>query len=421
MKNYVDNLMNTDPEQKAFNSNIDFEYILIPTVKETKQFFGPITSEERTWRDKMYFDALLKSPRSKLGIGEHDRAEAYIFGNGIFPDVDSDAHKNHFPVSVKVMRIEELFIPPGETVDLTAHPGEFPWDTGDSEIYLHLTVKRLILSRQSRLVVNGNVFILNCEEAVAHDLNGGYAIIELGTSDFIQQLSFPRLRPVDEALKPEINGVNGADGFCLNVESTPLGLRVIDGGESHHGSDGTDGRNGLKGGNGRNGAMLFLSDLRFGRFSGFKANSIHLKACAGTGFPGSDGSQGGNGGNGGNGADGLSTPFGIAKGFAGGSGGNGGNGGNGGRGGSGGMSCDIFLSLPFQSAYFFQAVTSCSSGGNGGKGGAGGKGGYAGLHGDLYENEGSAEVQNGKNGHQGFAGADGRTREAPKIHIYERK
>lgn len=420
MKTHVDMVTNTGSDALT-NSNADVEYVLIPTVEEAKQFFGPITIEERKWRNEVYFNELLKSPRSKLGIGEHDRAEAYIFGNGNYPVTDANAHQSHFPVSVKVIQIEELFLSCGETLDLTAYPNEFPWDTGDSEIYLQITVKRLVFSNQSKLVVNGNVFILNCEELVANDINDGHATIELGTSNLVQQRSFTRINHIIDIPDHTIKGIDGANGSPLTVEPTPLGLRVVNTNDQCYGHNGTDGYNGLKGDKGRNGAMLYLSDLRFGKLTGFKTNSIWLKAGAGKGFPGSDGTNGGDGGNGGNGANGLTTPFGIVSGFPGGNGGCGGNGGNGGQGGSGGMCCDIFISVPHRESAVFKSLNFPSKGGNGGKGGKGGKKGLAGTSGVFYENKSELQVKNGIDGLDGLTGKAGKTREAPKVHIYEQK
>jgi len=401
------------------DTNFKIDYVRIPTVEEAKQFFGPVSSDERAWRSKIYFDAVLQSARSKLGIGEHDRAEAYIFGDGSFPERDRVAHQSHFPVSVKAMKINELFLSPNEVIDLTALAEEFPWDTGDSEIYLHLTIERLILSCHSKLIVKGNVFILNCGEVVANDLNGGQAIIELGSSDAVQERSFSRSC---SSIEIPIQGKNGANGAPLKAESTPLGLRISEGCDSYKGQDGTPGGNGSTGSKGRNGAMLFLSDLRFGKLTGFDKHSIQLKGGAGAGFPGADGSDGGNGGLGGNGTDGMVTPFGIARGYPGGRGGRGGDGGKGGKGGNGGQCCDIFVSVPPQQSFVFQTETLPSQGGIGGKGGKGGLGGTAGRYGKFQSDEsGIIPVLDGENGPEGIAGATGKTREAPKVHIYERQ
>jgi len=415
MKSYADDNHVAIEALPCLNFTVD--YVRIQTVERARQFFGPITLKERDWRSKMYFDAILQSPRSKLGLGEHDRAEAYIFGGGNFPVCDQVAHQSHFPVSVKVMTINELFLSPGELIDLTTLAKEFPWDTGDSEIYLHVTIQKLILSNRSKLTVNGNVFILNCAEVVANNLNGGQAIIELGSSDAVQERSFSRCILAN---KIPAHGKDGADGTPLKGESTPLGLQISEGCGSCRGQDGDNGSNGTAGNRGRNGAMLFLADLRFGQFTGFDKHDILLKAGAGAGFPGADGCDGGNGGNGGNGTDGMATPFGIVSGYPGGNGGRGGNGGNGGRGGNGGQCCDIFVSVPQQRSSVFQTETCPAPGGSGGKGGKGGKGGATGRHGKFKAGEnGPISVPDDKKGLNGIAGATGKTREAPKVHIYE--
>ncbi|MBV8390837.1 MAG: hypothetical protein JO080_13625, partial [Mucilaginibacter sp.] len=373
--------------------------------------------EERAWRGDVYFDALLKSPRSRLGIGEHDRAEAYIFGNGSYPDQDKRAHLNHFPVSVKVMTMDELYIAPREVVDLTAYADEFPWPIGEEEIYLHLTINRLILSAQSKIVVKGNVFILNCLKAIGNNISEDQAIIELGSSNSVQHSRVSRLIPTKGN---ENKGCNGIDGEPLKREPTPLGVRVIEGSGANEGQKGGDGSKGIDGSAGPNGAMLFLSDLRFKELEGFPKQSIKLKAGAGPGFPGCDGGDGGNGGNGGNGASGALTPFGMIRGFSGGAGGHGGNGGDGGRGGHGGLACDVFVSIPPQKSLVFHLEAFASPGGTGGNGGKGGKGGAAGTNGNLFQDETSQSISiAGEDGMKGLRGCDGKTRCAPNIHIYE--
>ncbi|AEW00555.1 hypothetical protein A4D02_24810 [Niastella koreensis] len=393
-------------------------YLRIQTVEEAKHFFGPVAAAERVWRSAVYFDALLNSPRSRLGIGDHDRAEAYIFGNGVFPGKDHAAHRSHFPVSVKVMTIDELFIAPFEVVDLSAHADEFPWNTGGAEIYLHLTINRLVLHAQSKLVVKGNVFILNCLKATGANIGDNHAVIELGASSLVQPSIASRTMPMKQLNN---NGHDGAAGEPLKQHSTPLGIRVSEASAASTGQKGGDGSKGADGSTGANGAMLFLSDLRFGELEGFQKQGLKIRAGAAPGFPGAVGGEGGAGGRGGNGAAGSVTPFGITKGAAGGFGGSGGNGGNGGRGGNGGLTCDVFVSVPHQKSVVFAIETYASPGGKGGDGGKGGQGGAAGIHGKFYEDDGSLTASlTGSAGANGLNGADGKTRNAPNVHIYER-
>lgn len=404
-------------ENSSPNSRFSVEYLRIPSIEEGKSFFGPVTVEERAWRSDVYFNELLKSPRSRLGIGEHDRAEAYVFGNAGYPQGDNVAHQRHFPISVKVMKADELFIGPDELLELTAYADEFPWEIDDEEIYLHLILNKLILGAGSKLLVKGNVFILNCLKVIGRDVAESQAIIELCSSDSVQHSLASRLTPAKIA---EIHGHAGADGERLVLESTPLGMRVFDGSVFCEGQKGGDGGDGVDGSIGANGAMLFLAVLRFDDFVGFSKQSIKLKAGAGHGYPGGKGSEGGNGGNGGKGTSGEITPFGIIKGFRGGSGGCGGHGGNGGRGGHGGLASDIFVSVPPGHSFIFQTETFASLGGTGGDGGKGGNGGSAGANGELYNDDNSGSIPvNGVDGCNGSAGSDGKTRYAPKVHIYE--
>lgn len=410
-----------DANLNITDKKIEIDYIQILSVESAKLFFGPISQEERVWRNEVYFRDLELSPRSKLGIGEHDRAESYIFGNGLFPNYDFEAHQSHFPISVKVMKINELFLITNEMLDLSVDPSEFPWDIGDSEIYLHLSVKKLILSEGTKLCVNGNVFILNCTELIGNEFSNGFTTIELGTSDKIQQRSFRSNEGKRKGFLNGANGVNGNDGVSLSFDSTPIGVRVINRGNELNGKNGSDGMSGLKGSNGRNGAMFYLADLRFEKINGFRSKQIHINTIAGIGFSGSEGGDGGNGGNGGNGADGKITPFGLVSGGSGGKGGSGGNGGDGGKGGNGGICCDVFVSVPSFSSYTILTNSSPAFGGNGGKGGRGGQGGQAGRNGLFFANETESYSQDGNYGNDGSRGKDGKTRNGSTIHIYEKR
>jgi|694.fasta_scaffold39373_4 hypothetical protein len=395
------------------------EYVQISTIEEAYEFFGPLSSEQRQWRSARYFDPLLKSARAKLGVGEHDRAEAYIFGCGPYPTLDSSAHRSHFPVSVKVLYATQMTLAPGETLDLTAVPTEFPWDIHDQEPYLLLNVQRLQFGRHSTLRVNGNVFILKCEEALADGLHDGYATIQVGASNAVQQRSFQRTGLAPRTLLHGADGCAGADGPPPTVESTPLGVKAVADGQPRAGGAGSDGSGGSNGLPGRNGAMLFLTDLRFARLSGFGHHGLHLQAQAGAGFDGTPGGNGGQGGPGGAGSDGLVTAFGVVPAHEGGPGGRGGAGGAGGKGGNGGLSCDLFVSVPEHDASAFLPQTLPSQGGRGGAGGKGGKGGTGGPSGWITALAcDAAHGPVGADGPDGHDGRSGKSRDAPRVHIF---
>ncbi len=407
------------PDPAISQNRFITQYLRVPSFQAAKALFGFISDDERNWRGERYFNKVLVSPRSRLGLGEHDRAEAYVFGNGVFPEMDRASHERHFPIPVKVITADTLFIAANETLDLSASPTEFPWSTGHSEIYLHLVINKLILSANSKLVVNGNVLILDCLEAVSNIPDGKQAVISISGSTAPQH-SILSHQPHKKMVP--CNGEPGEDGEPLLRESTPLGLRLAAGNDLNKGMPGTNGGTGADGNAGPNGAMLLLSDLRFGHLTGFQKNSIKIMAGAGPGFAGGNGGAGGDGGNGGRGASGAITAFGIVNGFPGGTGGNGGNGGKGGKGGSGGMACDVFVSVPFSNSRVFQPETFASTGGKGGTGGAGGKAGAAGENGDLYENNNINTIPTGGvDGLNGENGTAGKSRPAPNIHIYERE
>jgi hypothetical protein len=405
-------------QQLTSKPGMRVEYVRILTLNDAKQFFGPISHDERVWRQTIYFDDLLRSPRARLGIGQHDRGEAFMFSNGDLPMIDAPGHTNHFPISVKVATIDELFVPEGETVDLSAVKEEFPWVIGEAEVYLKLTVNKLVLGRQSTVSIKGNVLIFTCHNVVGNGIGDHYATLEVGGAEAPQQsMASRRLRTSANA----IHGNRGRDGLPLARESTPLGCRVGVPTSVSLGEDGTNGLHGNPGSFGANGAMLFHSDLRFEGIEGFQNGHLKLIAGAAHGFPGGDGSTGGNGGSGGNGADGLATPFGIARGCRGGNGGNGGNGGDGGKGGNGGLACDVFVSAPAKDFHVFHVETYPAAGGVGGAGGKAGIRGVAGVPGAFYEaSDRAAPAIDGKDGSIGHPGRCGKERPAPNVHIYKR-
>jgi len=395
------------------------EYLRIPDVLTAKQFFGPINADEREWRSNNYFIEICDSARSQLGIGEHDRAEAFIFGAGEYPERDNTAHDSHFPISVKVMNFNELELKKDESIDLTAHASEFPWDVGKAEVYLYVRVKRLILGNGSRIEVNGNVFILDCQKAIGTNLEPTQqANIIVGSYPII-----PRDHQFDSVKEKMglLDGIGGKDGQSLKRESTMFGPRLISGSESANGEAGANGKNGARGANGQNGNMLFLADIRFSQMEGFIDRTIKISARAAPGLPGGIGNSGGDGGNGGTGASGSLTTYGLVSGHTGGNGGNGGDGGDGGRGGNGGLACDIFVSIPQECRIIFETESFPSFGGQGGEGGSGGNGGRPGKNGAFSNlNDIYSFPINGKVGNQGKIGKSGKQRRAPKIQIFER-
>jgi hypothetical protein len=401
-------------ESAHFNNG----YLRISSFEEAKVRFSKISERERLWRGEKYYDEVLKSSRARLGIGEHDRAEAYIFGNGAFPEGDKESHERHFPIPVKVMTIDELYLSPFEVLDLSTTAEEFPWDVGHREIYVHLVVNKLILNAGSKLLVKNNVFVMDCLQAIGNNLNGNQAIIELRGTNTVQR----RIQDNDISLNKTImNGENGRDGDPLKQESTPLGMRWVEGNIENKGHNGINGKKGLNGKRGSNGAMLFLADLRFGQLNDFSNNSIKILASAASGFPGTNGGPGSNGGNGGNGATGAMTTFGIVKGCEGGSGGNGGDGGKGGKGGNGGLCSDIFVSIPQQKTHIFEIRTFAAPSGKGGDGGMGGIGGKKGGNGEYFKEDNNRSLsKDGKDGAKGMSGSHGKTRSAPHVHVYER-
>ncbi len=398
----------------ASNANIrSIRYLKISTIDEAKHVFDTISLSERQWRQSVAFDKILESPRSRLGIGEHDRVESYVFGNGKYPIEDEISHKRYFPVALKTVEIDEVFLPPNEELDLSAKHQEFPWEINTTELYLFLKINRLILSANSKLLVSGNVTVLNCDHVISNLAENEHASIILRSIPHKQSCHGVKIGRRGK------DGKSGAPGKSLKRLSTLFGVSISKGSAENEGRSGENGSDGEQGIRGSNGSMLYLADLRFKKVSGFRRDSIIIEAAASNGEPGSAGGNGGNGGNGGIGANGAHTPFGLAFGMSGGSGGNGGNGGAGGNGGNGGLSSPLFLSIPTSCSNIFKIESTMSQGGEGGIGGKGGEPGKPGENGKYFEFNTNHITLNGKQGLNGKPGKKGKSRPAPKIHIYE--
>lgn len=398
------------------NTDVRTKYLRVNTIQEAKQLFGDISSKERVWRQSVSFDRILNSPRQRLGIGEHDRVESYVFGNGVYPIEDIESHRRHFPISIKVVESDEVYLAPGQVIDFSAKPSEFPWETGNTELYLYLKIKNLIISRQCKIVVSGNVFVFECDHLIGDSLGADKAYINLRHGYYEESNNENQ----NTSIKDGKNGKRGSHGKSLKGESTSFGMFVTEGTDCNMGTKGANGEVGYKGKNGKNGSMLYLADLRFKKLTGVSKDSIVIQARAEDGSPGGYGGNGGDGGKGGNGADGSITPFGIVQGLKGGDGGNGGNGGDGGKGGNGGLSSDIFVSIPYSTSQIFKIESKPSLGGAGGIGGKGGKPGKTGENGQYFPIDSNSQISSeGKTGLQGTIGKTGKNRPSPKVHIYE--
>lgn len=394
------------------------DYLQLHDLTEAKNFFGPISKSERIWRSQQSFGPLLASARSKLGIGEHDRGEAYMFGGHDYPHADQKSLERHFPLNVKHIYADILTIHEGQTVDFSASASEFPWDVAPGELYLKITIGKLLIGKNSGLQLRGNVFILDCQNIEALPDQCASFHIQL-RDDGIPASRIRLTAPVSDNLRNGKDGANGRPAQEPVIVQTPFYLDAK--ADTAHGvaTAGKNGSNGQPGENGDNGGMLYLADIRLRKLTNLTKGAITIDAKAGDGFPGSHGGNGGNGGQGGDGANGIQTPSGLVGRTKGGQGGNGGSGGNGGNGGNGGLACDVYVSLPPAGHHMIQCLTSQSVGGRAGDGGTGGKGGSGGMHGGIPDQTPYSYARSGANGPDGLKGRNGKSRPAPQIVLFE--
>lgn len=398
-------------------------FVVVPSAEEMRGLLGPADDTVRRLRSTAYFAQLQGSARARLPLGMHDRFEEYIFANGMIHERDAAGHAHHLPAHLKVVRLPEVFIGAGETWDVTASHKDWGGVHFREELYVLVRVDRLIVEPGSAIAVQGNVLVLDCAQV---QMQITQASTHPRREDRFEIRILPTRHPAFSQLqvtpgrggKPGANGAEGRDSSATQVVSTPIGARLVELSPDRQGACGTEGADGQNGTAGQNGGMSMFADIRIGSLAGFKRGAFRVSAQAGTGLPGGAGGSGGNGGAGGNGADGLDGLGELIQGGLGGRGGNGGHGGHGGRGGNGGLASDIFVQIPSAHAACLDLVSKESGGGPGGKGGAGGKGGPGGAHGALSRMGAEKKAPAGADGLPGRAGAPGRPRLGPTIHLF---
>ncbi|WP_420386599.1 hypothetical protein [Roseivirga sp.] len=381
----------------------------IPTLPLARQLLGPDDDAIRKIKSRYYYDELPNQARTRLRLGKHDRGEEYLIADGKIHDGDADGHRRHLPLHVKVIRYKNYSLEAGEVLDVTSSATYWPGLHFREELYVYMNIDRLVVKPGAKIMVRGNVFILDCQKIIfeGHEEQNqeSFAIHILGTA----HAAYGSIRnSPGEAGQDGLNGQNGIHGSPLIKQGSLLGPVLLPGKGSPDGTDGEDGTDGTNGSNGQNGGMSMLADIRIGQLSHFEPGMLQIFGQASTGLPGGDGGKGGNGGHGGNGADGIDGhPGGKA-----GKGGNAGQGGNGGFGGNGGLSSNIFVQLPTDYHDCLQLISKDSEGGEGGKAGEAGEPGLAGSNGDYS----SAPLpSNGLTAQPGKAGRKGRGRQGPSI------
>ncbi len=378
----------------------------IPTFQQARELLGPSNYEIRNQKSKYYFDILPSKARNRLRLSKHDQAEEYMFANGAIENIDPAGAKRHLPLHVKVIKYKTFKIDRGTVLDVTSSVDYWPGLDAKEELYTYVYIEKLIVEAEAKLIVHGNVFVLNCDEIVFEgesdeSKSWDFEIRILGT----HHPAYGRIRNFRA-----INGKNGLNGLkgsdASEIKSTPsiFGPIIEECSESDlNGENGTDGSEGEHGTHGQNGGMSMLADLRIRKLSNFGKGRLRIFGQASAGYTGGNGGDGGNGGNGGKPVVNPKTKEYGAQG----KGGNGGVGGNGGHGGNGGLSSNIFIEIP---KGYVECLELDSQDSKGGKGGEKGEGG---LHGasDFLEKSIQERANSGK------PGRNGRSRPGPAIMI----
>ncbi|MBF0626091.1 MAG: collagen-like protein [Magnetococcales bacterium] len=386
-------------------------YVTIPTMEETRRLLGPTAADLRRERSRVFYQGI--ASRQRLPQGMHDRGEEFFFAAGRIHARDSAGQAKHFPIHVKVIRLGRHQLAAGEVWDLSVRHHQWPGLDHMEELYVLVHVDHLLLGREARVVVQGNVLAFTCGCLERVEPSPDEAPVTADRYDFG---ILPTPFSVDLPLSPHEgkdgspgrSGRHGQDGRSAKVVGSLFGPRLTAGSqETVDGADGAPGEDGQPGQRGPNGGMSKLADLRFGRLVHFEHNPLRLFSRPGNGAPGGCGGAGGAGGRGGRGGDGaVVDPHPILPG-RGGHGGQGGHGGDGGKGGSGGLASNIFVQV---SAADRSRVWTLSQPGAGGPGGAGGPPGPGGQGGD-----GGRSVNSPRRGTGGTSGRTGRPGREGKV------
>jgi hypothetical protein len=399
-------------------------HLRIDSLQRARELFGSADAGARRLRSQVFYRGIEK--RQRLPQGMHDRCEEYVFAAGQPGARDLAGLARHLPLHCKVIRQPCLRLAAGEVLDLTVERRRH-WPELDAleELYVFLCVDRLILGVGACLIVQGNVFGMQCGDLVAETGAGVARPFDIGilpTPFSVDRSTSPHTGAPGAGGRP---GQPGATGREIRSEGSLFGPRLcgpcpeaktLDGENGSDGEPGEDGRRGF------NGGMCRLADLRIERLLGFShRRPLRVFAQAGRGGDGGDGGAGGDGGPGGAGAPGLQTADACLRAGQGGQGGVGGDGGNGGNGGNGGIASSIFLELPASYHALVRGISLPSEGGQAGRGGAGGAGGGSGNGGkpDPLIDEGLIGLpgQPGSTGRHGADGRPGKSRPGARIYL----
>lgn len=391
----------------------EVRYFTFASLEEGSRLLSVATREQRKLRQETFFNPAI-ALRQRLGQGKHDRGEAILFADGAFADGDEQGVNNHLPARIKAVSVLEKTVKAGAIWDISVRG--VVWGIDDlEELYTTVNVGRLILEPGAKVIVQGNVCSLLCQELIIQDTEetpGGYHIGILPTPFSVDLKNGP-MNGINGIAGTD--GTDGRDGLPVQVTSSILGYRLVSEfiPDELNGKDASGGSDGTAGKDGRNGGMSKIAELTIRNLQG----QLTVLARAGQGGNGGNGGDGGNAGKGGDGAKGYKLMQGMVTPGAGGDGGNGGNGGNGGHAGHGGLSSNIYVNVPDTALQQVHCIALPSKGGTAGKGGLAGTGGTGGNRGT-----GPSVARDGKPGIDGFSGKngkEGRSRSAPYMFLNE--
>lgn len=380
-------------------------------MERLRDLVSRATPEQRRIRQESYFHRDI-ALRSRLGQGYHDRGEAHLFAAGELNDADRKFIARQMPMPARILSVAEKRLAPGETWDVSVRAQH--WGKDDKQdCFAIVNVGTLVLGKDSRLLVRGNLLSLVCQRVISDE-----GTVEVGPTPYSPDDQRGPMIGVDGRRGED--GRSGEDGRELSLLNSLLGPVVPEGLEARSldGTAGADGSEGGDAGHGRGGGMCKLAEITLYELQG----TLTVFAQAGAGGAGGRGGDGGAGGAGGDGARGCYAVGAEIVGGRGGNGGRGGDAGCGGNGGHGGLSSNIYINLPKRDAPRLRCISLPSQAGRGGRGGMGGRGGDAGGGGRYTSSPHILDGPPGSRGASGVVGKpgkDGRSRPAPWIFVNE--
>lgn len=398
---------------KAPNSPDDLpfgiSFMHLDTPQIARAFLGPSTPAERVKRSSVFYQLHDYQVRYRLPIGMHDRMEEYMLAEGHIHEPDHHGHKRNFPLHFKSVRLKELTLSPGESLDLSCYSSDWPEMHFREETYLRISIDRLIVSPQSSLCWFGNIAAVHIGELIGNGLvtrSNPFSFYIRGTRHFAHS---DIRREQAQAGWDGVAGEAGQDGKLTGLRQTPFGPIPSDAAPrgENHGTAGGPGGSGTPGSQGRNGGMAMIAGIEVHHLHGISQGGLRIDVQAQDGEPGGKGGDGGAGGNGGAGAPGWRHPQRERTAGDGGDGGAGGDGSMGGKGGAGGLASHVFLSLPLNDLTTLQICARPAAGGAGGDPGCGGAGGRGGNGGKGITRLDNSKDEDGTAGSDGPAGRDG--------------